>query len=283
MAVPARTLDLAQHALGALVPAMTEAELSDLVASVRKHGVQEPCILLLDGQVLDGWHRYRAAVEADARVETEDYLGDDPLGVVMRANAVRRHLTPQQRADLFVAARKALEDAGARRRDANRPAREVGRNRPTSAGAESEVGRFLPTSITTPSNREGAAAVGVSHDTVNRAEERLQAKSDPDADAATRDAAAALKPKRPSKTEQLQAEIEQLNQDVTLWRQRAEAAESKARLLEEQASPNAQARLAEWNNQRAEIQGLKAELATQRTRYEDTIRRLRAEIRDLKR
>ena len=117
MAVPARSLALTQHPLGALVPPMTDGEFRDLLASVRQHGLQEPCLLLYEGQVLDGWHRYRAAREVDARVETKDYGGDDPLGVVMRANAVRRHLTPRQRADLFVAARKALEAAGATRRD----------------------------------------------------------------------------------------------------------------------------------------------------------------------
>ena len=58
-AVSARTLDLTQHPLGALVPAMTDTEFRDLVTSVRQHGVQEPCLLLYEGQVLDGWHRDR--------------------------------------------------------------------------------------------------------------------------------------------------------------------------------------------------------------------------------
>ena len=314
MAVSARTLDLTQHPLGAIVPPMTDGEFRDLVVSVRTHGVQEPCLLLLDGQVLDGWHRYRAAREADARVETEDYGGDDPLGVVMRANAVRRHLTPRQRADLFVAARKALEAAGAKRRDANRPEREVGTNVPTSSDTarwhcsqcahlnsgglqcaecghvpawatqrQAEASEHQPSNETlpeirqrqtTPSNREVAAALGVSHTTVDRAEQRLQA--DPAAPAAPREA-----PKRPSTVERLTAESEQLRQDLVVARQERDAARSKARLLEQQASPNAQARLAEWNNQRAEIRSLKAENSQARIRFEDTVRKVRATNRAL--
>ncbi len=182
---------------------------------------------------------------------TEEYLGDDPLGVVMRVNAVRRHLTPRQRADLFVAARQALEAAGVRRRDANRPEREVGTNVPTSSdterwhcgpcghlnsgGLQCAACGHVPTWAkkrlaktddqaaaealpeirqrqTTPSNREGAQLIGVSPDTVDRAEQRLQV--DPEASAATR-----AVPARPSKVEQLEATIEQLRQDNTVLRQ----------------------------------------------------------------
>ena len=315
VAVPARTLDLTQHPLGALVPPMTDAEFRELIASVRQHGVQDPCLLLLDGQVLDGWHRYRAAREADARVLTEDYGGDDPLGVVMRANAVRRHLTPRERADLFVAARQALEAAGARRRDANRPEREVGTNVPTSSDTErwhcGPCGHFnsgglqcaacghVPTWAkkrlaktddqapaealpeirqpqTTPSNREAAAALGVSHATVNRAEQRLQAEADPEAPAVPRAA-----PARPSNVEQLEATIEQLRQDNTVLRQARDAAQAENRLLKDAASPSTQVHLRELTGQRARIEALQAEHSQLRIRYEDTIRRLRAEIRQL--
>lgn len=267
---------LTQHPLGRLLRPYSASEYDELLASVRVHGLQDPRVLLFEGQVLDGWHRYRAAVEAGQPSVTETYDGDDPVGVVMRANAVRRHLTPTERAAAFVAARAALEAAGASRRQDGRPREHKTKqsDKPIK-NQRDKTGPNGPVSET-PSNTEGAQQIGVGRKTVDRAE---QARST----TTTRVTATPTKKKtRPSKTEQLTAEMEQLSQDVTLWRQRAEAAESKARLLEQQASPNAQARLAEWNNQRAEIQGLTAELSQTRTRDQDTIRRLRAEIRVLK-
>ena len=129
---------------------------------------------------------------------------------------------------------------------------------------------------TTPSNREVAAAIGVSPDTVDRAEQRLQAEADPEAPA-PREATA-----RPSTVDRLTAENEQLRQDLVMARQERDAAQAKNRLLKDAASPSTQVHLRELHNKDAEIRSLKAETSQVRIRYEDTIRRLRAEIRALK-
>ena len=49
---------LEQHPLGKLFPAMSAEEYEHAEADIRKHGQREP-IILLDGLVLDGWHRHR--------------------------------------------------------------------------------------------------------------------------------------------------------------------------------------------------------------------------------
>ena len=54
------------------------------------------------------------------------------------------------------------------------------------------------------------------------------------------------------------------------------------RLLEDAASPSTQVHLRELTGQRARIEALQAEIATQRGRCEDTIHKLRGEIRALK-
>ena len=79
---------------------MPAKEFRDLVEDVRKNGVLHP-VTLYEGKVLDGWQRYRAALEAGVECPAQDYTGDDPAGFVITANHVRRHLTPEARTRLL--------------------------------------------------------------------------------------------------------------------------------------------------------------------------------------
>ena len=87
---------LEQHALSAAFPRMNDADFQKLKDSIEINGVLNP-ITLLDGMVLDGWHRYSAATELDLDCPTVE-LGDgvDPVDFVRAQNAARRHLTPSQ-------------------------------------------------------------------------------------------------------------------------------------------------------------------------------------------
>lgn len=70
-----------------------------LVEDIRKNGVLEP-IMLWDGKILDGRHRYRACVELGVSAfNTKNYDGrGDPLDYVIAKNLHRRHLDEAQRA-----------------------------------------------------------------------------------------------------------------------------------------------------------------------------------------
>ena len=94
------TAQLERHLLSVAWGDMPENDFREFVESVREHGVADPLIVLLDGKVLDGWHRYRAAVEVGIELELvrREFLGDDPVGYVIRRNGDRRHLTAGQRA-----------------------------------------------------------------------------------------------------------------------------------------------------------------------------------------
>lgn len=85
-----KTLEI--HPLSAVWPQMTAAEKHELIDDIKVHGVIEP-IMLFDGKVLDGFHRYNAALKAGVKCPTKQYTGDDPAGYVISRNARRRHLT----------------------------------------------------------------------------------------------------------------------------------------------------------------------------------------------
>lgn len=63
--------------------------------SIENIGVQNP-ITLFDGMVIDGWHRYTAAMELGMDCPTVE-LGDvDPRDFVLAQNKARRHITQAQ-------------------------------------------------------------------------------------------------------------------------------------------------------------------------------------------
>lgn len=76
---------------------MTAEEYEYAKSDIQKHGQREP-IILLDGQVLDGWHRYRICLDLgiEPKVKT---LGKkaDALAEVISRNLARRQLSPGQR------------------------------------------------------------------------------------------------------------------------------------------------------------------------------------------
>ena len=91
-----------QHPLSAAFPSMSSDELAALAEDIRMHGQREPGVLL-DGQVLDGWHRYQACERAGVEFVATVYTGTDPVAFVISRNAHRRHLTASQRAVAVVA------------------------------------------------------------------------------------------------------------------------------------------------------------------------------------
>ena len=85
------------HPAAHVLPLLEGERYRDLLEDCREHGVMEP-IRLLDGAILDGRNRVRAAIEADLDLEFEDISpAVDPCRIVVSRNVQRRHLSPQQR------------------------------------------------------------------------------------------------------------------------------------------------------------------------------------------
>lgn len=92
-------ITLTQHPLSAAFPAMHADEFQEHKDSIECNGVLNP-ITVLDGMVLDGWHRYKAATELGMDCPMVALGGIDPRNFVLAQNKARRNLTASQRADV---------------------------------------------------------------------------------------------------------------------------------------------------------------------------------------
>lgn len=92
-----------QHPLSAAFPAMSDEDFQALKDDIEVNGQREP-VMVFEGMVLDGWHRYRACVDLGLKPQQFTFPeGDDPVAFVKGANLHRRHLTASQRAAAVVA------------------------------------------------------------------------------------------------------------------------------------------------------------------------------------
>lgn len=92
-----------QHPLSAAFPAMSADDFAALVEDIRANGQREP-VIVFEGMVLDGWHRYSACVQLGIKAQQFTFAeGKDPVAFVLSQNLHRRHLTGSQRAAAVVA------------------------------------------------------------------------------------------------------------------------------------------------------------------------------------
>lgn len=89
------------HPLSLVMPPMSDEEYEQLIDSIREHGQLEP-VVLFEGQILDGRHRYQACQELGIEPILREYSYEDdgpsPATFSLVKNTHRRHLTTSQRA-----------------------------------------------------------------------------------------------------------------------------------------------------------------------------------------
>ena len=94
--------DFKRHALSAAFPSMGVDDFEALTSDIAANGLRSP-IVLFEGEVLDGWHRYTACLAAGVEPTFAEFEGNDPVAFVISANLHRRQLTGSQRAASIVA------------------------------------------------------------------------------------------------------------------------------------------------------------------------------------
>ena len=149
-----------QHPLSAAFPAMGADDFQALKDSIENIGVQNP-ITLFEGMVIDGWHRYTAAMELGMSCPTVELGNVDPRDFVLAQNKARRHVT-QAQLGLAVTAVYAW--------------------RPAGNPALSQSGSACPVGKT---NAELAQIAGVSERTIKQAK-AIQTKAAPEVEEAVK-------------------------------------------------------------------------------------------------
>ena len=92
-----------QHPLSSAFPAIPESDRAALRADLEANG-QQILIVLHEGMVLDGWHRYCILIDLGIEPKTKILPeGKDPRAFVRSVNMHRRHLNASQRAMAEVA------------------------------------------------------------------------------------------------------------------------------------------------------------------------------------
>jgi hypothetical protein len=100
--------ELVQHEFSKMVPPMSPNDYARLREDLREHGLKVP-VLLYEGKVLDGWHRYQICTELRIPIRTQEYNGDCPMFHAFSLNVAGRHLLPTQLAALAVELLPSLE------------------------------------------------------------------------------------------------------------------------------------------------------------------------------
>jgi FtsZ-binding cell division protein ZapB len=90
-------MNYARHFLSACWPEMSEEEYAHLKDSIAYSGLRDP-IVLMDGEVLDGWHRYRACIEIGVDPVFSEFsdLGESDPAQYVRDKHTRRSLSHTQ-------------------------------------------------------------------------------------------------------------------------------------------------------------------------------------------
>ena len=287
---------LTRHPLSAVWGDLPDDQYRELVESVMAHGLRDPILWLYEGQVLDGWHRYRASVEAGVEMEQAVYQQDAAAAFVIQRNAQRRHLTAGQRAACIVACYEWLGNVSNQYQNKEgvnpvytlaEEASDDGASEAVRAGALEEAGQ----SQQTLSAGDLAYLSGVSRQTIQhiKAGERAGLGDKIRSGELSPKAAVRLvkgqsyHPKGPTPMQRLEAERDALAMEVEGKGRRIEELEETVRFLRGETSAHDHEREAVFNRQQVVISALRASVATCAQQYTElkrthasALRRIRA-------
>ena len=295
-------LEYERHPASAAWGDMPEAQFEELVADIARNGLLQTTIWLHEGKVIDGWHRYKAALAAGEDMYYMRTWGKDenPNGIatvsefLVSQNAHRRHLTASERA-IAIAACLAMEGDSASESQADLAASANMSKRTLQQGVRVEKaglaehvqsgeisvrgGDDIVSAKLDGAVREGKIAPAEAAK-VARSTKAKASKDEPGSPRKARSKKArtmtAAEQVEAGARSQLENVIESLKEENLELRDRNTELEDRAVFLEGEASPHDHEREATFNKQTAVIRALKSELDTEKTQHEDTKRQLQA-------
>lgn len=149
---------LLPHEAANLIPSMKDEEFAALKADIAAHG-QHELIVLHEGRILDGRHRYRACTELGLEPKTRLWDGVGfAVDFVRSENLHRRHLTASQRAAIAVES-ESMRAAEQRAKDRHTASTaKAGKASGAARQCKSNGEARLPARSREPQSREEAAA-----------------------------------------------------------------------------------------------------------------------------
>ncbi len=83
-----------RHELSVMFGDMPTDQFNQLADDIKRNGLRHP-VTVWQGQIVDGWHRFKACKKAGIEPRFTEFAGDDraALALVMSENARRRHLS----------------------------------------------------------------------------------------------------------------------------------------------------------------------------------------------
>ena len=115
---------LKRHGLSSIFGDMPETDFENLVQSVENDGFMDSLIRVLDGKILDGWHRYQSALKLNLVrklmfMPWDDEKEGNAIAFVAARNIERRHLTASQRGQIVVSLNERFAWGGDRSKTPN--------------------------------------------------------------------------------------------------------------------------------------------------------------------
>ena len=255
-----------RHQISAIYGDMDEATFEAFAADIDANGFRNPTVLLYEGCVFDGWHRYLYTLRPDAKwaVQFEQFTGTDPVGYSESLNLHHRHLTVSQRAAIKV---RLMEWKQRGRPAANKSARRAHLDsKPSSAATSEEMADAAHVSkrIITQAKAVEAADPELA-DRVVAGDVSVRAAYQQVKEADTSPAS-----KSPTQTERLQGRVDELELERAEHFRSLEASEAEVAQLRGEQSEDEVERNQAWRRQQAVNQGLKAEVATWKNKFTDS-------------
>ena len=266
--------DYERHPLSEVWGDMPEWEFEQMVDLIKEQAVHSGgeqfltdlgAIHIRDGKILDGWHRYRACKQAEVVPLLVRYVGSDPVNFVIGKNAMRRHLTPSQRAACIVACRE-MATVG-RPDNVSAPLTFTNQDIADEAGVHPQTISQIRTAERGGLGdqvRSGELSPRAAAEMV-RAAEKGDAEEEED------------RPQPERHTPLHQKEIENQAQLTRLQGMQTDLDEANETIvyLNEQQSPDDAVREQTFNNLRAEVRTLKSQVYNYQTKLADAERRVK--------
>jgi N6-adenosine-specific RNA methylase IME4 len=106
-------IEYTQHEIGKIMPVMDKQQYVDLEQDIIHNGIIHP-IVIYEGKILDGWHRYNICTTNNLPFTTSSYEGDCPISYVASSNK-RKHYTASQLAAIATDVKPLLEEEAKKR------------------------------------------------------------------------------------------------------------------------------------------------------------------------